>query len=75
MIVGLSLVVTLWIVGGGEPMGDLVLETEAHHLLAREVGPIVRDDGMGKPEGAHDIFDNLFPLTSESGTTFTHVVK
>ena len=36
-------------------MGNLVLGTEARHLLAREVGPIVEDDGMRKPEAAHKI--------------------
>ena len=41
---------------GGESAGDLVLETEVHHFLAREVGPIVGDDGMRKPKVAHDIF-------------------
>ena len=46
-------------------MGDLLLGTEACHLLAREVGPIVGDDGVRKPEVAHDILpeelDNLLP--------------
>ena len=44
-------------------MSDLVLGTEVCHLLAWEVGPIVGDDGMGKPEVAHNILpeelDNL----------------
>ena len=45
-------------------MGDLILGTEARHLLAHEIGPIVRD-GMRKHEAAHDILpkklDNLLP--------------
>ena len=44
-------------------LGDLVLGTQARHFRARKVGRIVRDDGMRKPEEAHDIlhveFDNL----------------
>ena len=52
MIVGLSLVVALWIVGGREPMGDLVLETKAHHLPSREVASVVGDDDTRKPEAA-----------------------
>ena len=50
---------------GGEPVGYFILETEARHLLAREVRPIVGDDGMRKAEVTHDIFpeelDNLLP--------------
>ena len=63
MISNLDLAVALWIIGGGEPMGDLVFGTEARHLLARKVGLIVGDDGMRNPEVAHNILleelDNL----------------
>ena len=45
-------------------MGDLIFGTERHHLPAREVGPVIGDDGMRKPEMTHCVlpreFDNLF---------------
>ena len=44
-------------------MCDLVLGTKALHLLAREVGPIVEDNGVRKPKATRNIFpeelDNL----------------
>ena len=46
-------------------MGDHVLGTKFCHLLTRQVGPIVGDDGVRKPEATHNIFleglDNLLP--------------
>ena len=42
----LGLAIALWIVKGGESVGDLVFGTEAYHLFAGEVRPIVGDDGM-----------------------------
>ena len=49
VIADLDMIVALWIVRDEKPVGDHVLETEARYLLSREVGPIVRDDGMRKP--------------------------
>ena len=64
---------------GVEIMGDLVLETEARYLPTREIGPIVGDDGMRKPEVAHDVlpeeFDNFLPCDIGRGTASTHLVK
>ena len=44
--------------------GDIVLETETHHLLTRKVG-LIAGDGVRKPEVAHNILqeelDNLLP--------------
>jgi len=76
VIVGLA--VALWIVRGEEPVGDLILGTEARHLLARKIGPIVGDDGM-KPM-RHTIFcqKNLTiccPVTSESDNASPQLVK
>jgi len=39
-VADLSLVVALWIVRGGESVGDLILGTKASYLSAREVGPL-----------------------------------
>ena len=48
---------------GGETVGDLVLGTEARYSPAREIGSVVGDEAMRKPEAAHDVlseeFDNL----------------
>ena len=69
MIADLSLAVALWMVGGGESEGDFVLGAETHHLPAREVGPIIRDDDMWKSKAAHNIlpeeFKNLLPYYVE----------
>ena len=46
-------------------MSDFVLGAEARHFPAREVGPVVGDDGLGKSKVTHDIlpeeFDTLLP--------------
>jgi len=45
-------------------VGDLVLGAQARHLPARKVGPVVRDDGMGKYEVTYDVLPeelNNFP--------------
>ena len=36
-------------------MGDLILGAQARHLPAHKVGPVVRDDGVGKSEVTHDV--------------------
>ena len=41
MVADLGMAVVLWIVGGGESVGDLVLGIKAHHLPSREVAPAV----------------------------------
>ena len=46
----LRLTIVLRIIGRGELMGDLILSAEVGHLLAGKVRPVVRDDGVGKPE-------------------------
>ena len=60
-------------------MGDLVLGAEAHHLPAREVGPIVRDDGMRKSLATYDVlskeFNNWLPCDVGERTASTHFVK
>jgi len=63
----------------GDTVGDLVLGTETCYLLACEIGPVVGDDGMKKPEAMHNVlpkkFDNLLPCDVERGTASTHLVK
>ena len=65
VITDLGLAITLWIVGDEELIGDPVLGSEARHLLARKVSLIFGDDGIRKPEVAHEILpkklDNLLP--------------
>ena len=41
-------------------MGVLVLGAKVHHMLAREVGSIVGDDGMRKPEASNDVLPKKF---------------
>jgi len=64
-VADIGLVITLWIVGGGESMGYLILRAEARHLPAHKVGPVVRDDGMRQSEVIHNVlpekFNNLLP--------------
>ena len=79
MVVDLDLAIALWIVGGGESVGDLVLEAEARYLPAREVGPVIGDDDMRKSK-ANTMFcqRNLTiccHVTWERGTPSTHFVK
>jgi len=54
-VADLSLAIALWIVGSEESMGDLVLGAQARHLPACKVGPVIRDDGMGKYEVTYDV--------------------
>ena len=35
---------------GGEPMGDFVFGAKVRYMFAREIGFIVGEDGMRKPE-------------------------
>ena len=55
MVADFSLAITLWIVGSGEPVDDLILGAEAHHLPARKVGPVVGDDDMRKSKVTYNI--------------------
>ena len=41
-------------------MGNLYFGTEASHLLAGEVHPIVGNDGVREPETAYDILSKKF---------------
>jgi len=50
VIFDLSLAIDLCMVGRGESVHDFILGVEARHFSAREVGPVVGDDGMGKSE-------------------------
>jgi len=45
-VVDLGLVVALWIIGGGESVGELVFRTAVLHLPACEVGFVVGDYGI-----------------------------
>ena len=36
-------------------MGDLVFDSEACHLLASEVRPVVGNDGMREPEVTYNV--------------------
>jgi len=60
-------------------VNDFILGAEARHLPAREVGPVVGDDGMRKLEATYDILpeelDICCPGTSERETASTHFVK
>jgi len=46
-------------------MGDLILSTEARHLLAGKYSPIFKDNSVGEPEATYDVlpkkFDNMLP--------------
>ena len=55
MIVDLSLAIALWIVEGGELVGDLVFGTKTCHLLAGEICPIVEDDGIRESKVTYDV--------------------
>ena len=55
MIVDLGLAAALWIVEGGESVGDLVYDIEVCHLLSGEVHLIVRDDGMREPKATYNV--------------------
>jgi len=55
VIAYLDLIVAFWIVEGGELVCNLALEIESRHLIAHEVGPIIRDDGVRKSKVTHDI--------------------
>ena len=60
MITELGLVVALWIVWGGESVGDLIFCTEACYLLADEVYPIIRDDSMREPKATYNVLPKKF---------------
>ena len=60
-------------------MGDFVLDAEVGYFLVDKVHSIVGDVGVGKPEAAHIVLPEdltiCFPVTSESGTISTYLVK
>ena len=64
-VTDIGLAITLWAVGGGESMGDLILRAEARHLQAHKVDPVIGDDGMRQSEVIHNVlpeqFNNLLP--------------
>jgi len=43
------------LVGGGETVDDLVLGAKVRHMFAREVGFVVGENDMGKPEVTKDV--------------------
>jgi len=57
---------------GGETVGNLVFGREARYLPAREIGTVIGDDGMRKPEVTHNVlpekFDNLLSCDVGRGT-------
>ena len=55
MIAELGLSASLWIVWGGESVGDPMFGIEACHLFVGEVHPSVRDDGMREPKATYDV--------------------
>ena len=55
MIAYLSMIVALRVIWDEKSMGNLVLSTEASYLLAGEVRPIVRDNGVREPKATYDI--------------------
>ena len=56
-VADLSLAVALRIVWGGKVVLDPVLLAEGGYFLAGEVGPVIRDDGVGYTEAS----DNVYP--------------
>ena len=53
-------------------MCNFVLGVEVHHMLAHEVGSIVRDNGIRKPEATNNVFHRILTIccsvTSENDT-------
>jgi len=60
VIANIGLAITLWVVGGGESVGDHVLRAKVSQMLAREVGSITGDDGMRKLEATSDVLLKAF---------------
>ena len=60
-------------------MGGLAFGAETGYLLAGKVRSIIGDDSVGEAEVMHYVLseepDNLLPVTLESGTALTHLVK
>jgi len=80
VIVDLCLAFALWVVGGGEPVGDPILGAEVRHILACEVGSIVRDNGMRKPEATNNVLSKEFHYLlsrdfRERHRLYIHLVK
>ena len=49
----------MWIVESRESVDNFILEAEAQHLPAREVGPVFGDDGMRKSKATYNILPEV----------------
>jgi len=58
-VVDFSVGITLWIVESRESVDNFILEAEAQHLPAREVGPVFGDDGMRKSKATYNILPEV----------------